>query len=105
MHKSNHNNTTENNYIISNAQNTTAQPSVCTSATGHKQGTVGSPQRKPLPSSTASTAAINKYLKYNFTESAQLQNASTNGIFIELLHVLMYVVNSLVVYYVSLKMV
>jgi hypothetical protein len=104
-HKSNYNNATGNNCIISNAQNTAAQPSVCTSATGHKQGTVGSPQRKSLPRSTANTTASNKYFRYNFTENTQLRNTSTSGIFIELPHVLIYVVNSLVVYFVSLKMV
>jgi hypothetical protein len=96
MHKSNHNNTTENNCIISNAQNTTAQPNVCTSASGHKQGTVGSPQRKPLPRSTANTTASNKYFRYNFTENSQLQNTGTNGIFFSnYSYVLIYVVNNL----------
>jgi len=71
MHKSNPSNSTENNCIISNAQNTTAQPNVCASASGHKQGTVGSPQQKPLPT-TANTTASNKYLRCNFTENAQL---------------------------------
>ena len=102
MHKSNHSNTAKNNCIISNAQNTTAKPSVCVRRLlVTNKGLSGLPSKNhclsqlltPQPATNTSGVILLK-----------IHNYANYGIFIELLQVIMYVVNNLVVYFVYLKM-